>query len=196
MQLSNHSLEIKSYLKQELIDVAVNLFKKFDKGKKNAVLIKDLGNMMRLLGYNPTEKEIKDMISKLDVDSTGYFTKEAFLACLARKERDSDTIQELLNAFKVFDKENNGKIEEKYLRFILCKMGCGLTDDEIDTLMKEATAMDFIEVVNEIKFIKFENLALFLKGLYNPPEEDPKNKGKGGARGGKGVKPGRGRGSK
>jgi Ca2+-binding EF-hand superfamily protein len=188
MQLSSQSLEIKSYLKQELIDVAVNLFKKFDKGKKNAVLIKDLGTMMRLLGYNPTEKEIKEMVSKLDAGATGVFTKEAFMACLARKERDSDTIQELISAFKVFDKEGTGKIEEKYMRYILCKMGSGLTDEEMDNLMKEATAMEFIDVVNDVKFVKYENLALYLKGLYIPPDEDPKNKGKGG-KGGKGGKP-------
>jgi calmodulin len=192
MQLSSHSLEIKSYLKQELIDVAANLFKRFDKGKKNAVAIKDLGNMMRLLGYNPTEKEIKEMIAKLDVAATGFFTKEEFLACLARKERDSDTIQELVNAFRVFDADSNGKIEEKYMRYILCKMGSGLTDDEMDNLLKEATAMEFVEVINDVKFIKYENFALHLKGLYKPPDEDPKNKGKG-AKGGKGAKPGKGK---
>lgn len=191
MQLSTQSLEIKSYLKQELIDVAVNLFKKFDKGKKNAVLVKDLGTMMRLLGYNPTEREIKEMVSKLDAEATGVFTKEAFFSCLARKERDSDTIQELTSAFKVFDKENNGKIEEKFLRYILCKIGIGLADDEMDNLMKEATAMEFVEIVNDVKYVKYENLALHMKGLYNPPDEDPKNKGKGGkaGRGGKPVKP-------
>jgi calmodulin len=196
MQLSTQSLEIKSYLKQELIDVAINLFKKFDKGKKNAVLVKDLGTMMRLLGYNPTEKEIKEMVFKLDADGTGFFTKEAFMACLARKERDSDTIQELTSAFKVFDKENTGKIEEKYLRYILCKIGSGLTDEEIDTLLKEATGMEFVEVINDVKFVKYENLALYMKGLYNPPDEDPKNKGNRGSRGGRGGKPNKPRGGK
>ena len=192
MQLSNQSLEIKSYLKQELIDVAVNLFKKFDKGKKNAVAIKDLGNMMRLLGYNPTEKEIKEMIANLDIAATGYFNKESFLACLARKERDSDTIQELINAFKVFDREGNGKIEEKYMRYILCKMGSAINDDEMDNFLKEATAMEFVEIINDVKFIKYENFALHMKGLYKPPDEDPKNKGKGG----KGAKPAKGKSGK
>lgn len=192
MQLSNQSLEIKSYLKQELIDVAGNLFKKFDKGKKNAVAIKDLGNMMRLLGYNPTEKEIKEMIANLDIAATGYFNKESFLACLARKERDSDSIQELINAFRVFDREGNGKIEEKYMRYILCKMGSALNDDEMDNFIKEATAMEFVEIINDVKFIKYENFALHMKGLYKPPDEDPKNKGKGG----KGAKPAKGKSGK
>ena len=192
MQLSNQSFEIKSYLKQELIDVAGNLFKKFDKGKKNAVAIKDLGNMMRLLGYNPTEKEIKEMIANLDIAATGYFNKESFLACLARKERDSDSIQELINAFRVFDREGNGKIEEKYMRYILCKMGSALNDDEMDNFIKEATAMEFVEIINDVKFIKYQNFALHMKGLYKPPDEDPKNKGKGG----KVAKPAKGKSGK
>jgi Ca2+-binding EF-hand superfamily protein len=144
------------------------------------------------LEYNPTEKELKEMISKLDLESTGYFTREAFLASLARKERDSDNIQEMMSAFKLFYKEGTGKIEEKYLRYILCKTGSGLTVDEMDNLIKEATAMEFVEIINEVKYIKYQNFALFLKGLYNPPDEDPKSKGKG-AKSGKGGKQNKGK---
>ena len=51
----------------------------------------------------------------------GQITKEGFLVCVCKKSRDPDTIDELLNAFKLFDKEGTGLLEEKELRFILQK---------------------------------------------------------------------------
>jgi calmodulin len=172
------NLNIKSYIKQELIDLALQLFKKFDKGNKGYVEGKDLGAMLRLLEYNPTDRELKEMIAKLEDDPNnpkGIITKDGFLTCIAKKERDTDSIDELIQCFKIFDTEGKGLIEEKVLRYVLCKMGDGLTEDEMDNMIKEATP--FIQVINDLKFIKYNEFALFLKDLYKPPPvEDPKKK--------------------
>jgi Ca2+-binding EF-hand superfamily protein len=176
--LSNQSLDIKSYLKQELIDVALALFKKFDKGAKGSIEAKDLGTMLRLLDFNPTERELREMIDKLEEDPsnpTGLITKEGFLVCVAKKAKEPDTIEELINCFKLFDREGSGCIEEKDLRFILCKMGDGLTDDEMDNLMKEAVT-SFVDVVNDVKLIRYVDFALYLKDMYVPPKEEVKPK--------------------
>lgn len=179
--LSNQSIDIKTYLKQEVIDVALNLFKKFDKGAKGFIEAKDLGIMLRLMEYNPTEKELREMIDLLEEDPSnpkGIITRDGFLLCLAKKSRDPDTIEELIKCFKIFDKENTGMIEEKDLRFILCKMGEGMTDEEMDNLMKEAST-SFIQIVNDLKFIKYTDFALYLKDMYVPPEDDASKKQKG-----------------
>lgn len=177
----NKTYDIKSYIKQELIDVALALFKKFDKGGKGWVEAKDLGNMLRLLEFNPTDTELKDMVDKLEEDPSnpkGQITKDGFLTCIARKARDSDTIDELMQCFKLFDTEGRGMIEEKTLRYVLCKMGSGLTEDEMDNLMKEASTM-FVQVINDVKYVKYSDFALYLKDMYVPPEDnDPKNKKK------------------
>ena len=185
--LSNQSLDIKSYLKQEVIDVALNLFKKFDKGAKGYVEAKDLGTMLRLLEFNPTERELRDMIDKLEEDPLnpkGMITRDAFLVCVAKKSRDPDTIDELIQSFKLFDRDGSGYIEEKDLRFILCKMGDGLTDEEIDNFMKEASTM-FVTINNDVKFVKYADFALYLKDMYVPPEDDDPKKNKKGGKGGK-----------
>jgi calmodulin len=181
IKMNSYSLNIKSYIKQELIDVSLALFKKFDKTNSGFIQPKDLGTMLRLLGFNPTEKDLRDMVDKLEDDPMNPkgITREGFLTCVARKERDTDSIDELTQSFKIFDPEGKGLIEEKRLRFVLCKTGDGLTDEEMDNLMKEA--IPFTQVLNDIKFIKYTEFALFLKDLYQPPPaEDPKKKGKGG----------------
>src|SRR5690349_4109836 len=93
MQLSHQSYDIKSYIKQEIVDVALALFKRFDKGAKGYVESKDLGNMLRLLDFNPTDRELREMVDKLEDDPNnpkGQITKEGFLVCVARKARDTD----------------------------------------------------------------------------------------------------------
>jgi len=179
--IANQMFDVKSYLKQEMIDVSLALFKKFDKGNTGFIESKDLGNMLRLLEFNPTERELRDMIDKLEEDPTnpkGQISKEGFLVCVCKKSRDPDTIDELLNAFKLFDKEGTGLLEEKELRFILQKMNWnsgegtindGLADDEMDNFMKEASTM-FVQVINDTKFIKYTDFALYLLDMYKPPE--------------------------
>jgi calmodulin len=164
----NFIYNIKAYLPQEYIDVAGNVFKKFDKGAKGAIETKDLGTMLRIMGFNPTELEVWKMIYSLEEDISqpkGLMTKEGFLVCVAQKKRDTDTYEELLNAFKVFDPENKGVIEEKYLRYILCKLGeRGLTDEEMDLFMKEAN-QNCVLIQDDTKFIKYPEFAKHLKDL-------------------------------
>lgn len=169
------TLNIKNYIKQEMLDVINQLFKKFDKSESGFILSKDLGTMLRLLEFNPTDKEINNMLQTLDIKED-KLTKEEFLTCVARKSRDSDTIDEFLNAFKIFDTENKGVIEEKVLRYVLCKTGDCFTDEEMDLLMKEA--IPFTIVMSDTKYIKYTEFAMFLKDLYKPPPVDDGKKKK------------------
>ena len=61
MSLSYHQLNLKNYIKQERIDVCNQLWKKFDKGNTGFINEKDLGTMLRLLEYKPTERELIEM---------------------------------------------------------------------------------------------------------------------------------------
>ena len=127
-------LNVKNYVKQELIDVCLLLWKKFDKQNTGYIDEKDLVTMLRLLDYNPTEREIIEMKDKLKSDDPkapqDKISKEGFFACVARKERDTDSIEEFLNCFKIFDPNNTGMIEEKTLRYIMCNMGDALSNDD------------------------------------------------------------------
>jgi Ca2+-binding EF-hand superfamily protein len=175
-----NTLNAKLYIRQELVDLINQLWKKYDKEAKGFITTLQLPIMLRLLDYNPTNSEIKEMINLLEEDPNnpqGMITKEAFLYCVARKERDTNSFEELLASIKVFDKENKGFLEEKVLRFILCKTGDLLTTEEMDAMMKEA--IPFTKIENDIKYININDLALFLKDRYKPPEpEDKKGKNK------------------
>ena len=57
--------------------------------------------MMRSLGQNPTEAELQDMINEVDADGNGTIDFPEFLSLMARKMKDTDTEEELIEAFKV-----------------------------------------------------------------------------------------------
>jgi len=172
-----NALNIKNYLKQEFIDLITQLFKKFDKEGKGAISSKDLGMILQLLGYNPTRTELDEMCKMLEEDPENpkeLITKEGLIACVARKARDSDTVDELIESFKIFDPENKGLIEEKYLRYILCKTGDCFADDEIELFMKESIPCQVIQ--NDLKFIKYVEFSMYLKELYKPPPPEKPGK--------------------
>merc|ERR1711918_325966 len=53
-----------------------------------------------------------------------------FLSLMARKMKDTDTEEELIEAFKVFDKDGNGFISAAELRHVMTNLGEKLTDEE------------------------------------------------------------------
>ena len=61
-----------------------------------------------------------------------------FLTMMARKMKDTDSEEEIREAFKVFDRDNNGYISAAELRHVMTSIGEKLTDDEVDEMIREA----------------------------------------------------------
>lgn len=93
---------------------------------------------MRSLGQDPSDTSLKQMIAEVDSDGNGTIDFAEFLTLMARKMKNSDSKQEVLEAFKVFDKDGSGKISAEELRQVMTSLGEKLTDKEVDEMMKEA----------------------------------------------------------
>lgn len=65
-------------------------------------------------------------------------TSPEFLTMMARKMKDTDSEEEIREAFKVFDRDNNGFISAAELRHVMTSIGEKLTDDEVDEMIREA----------------------------------------------------------
>lgn len=52
--------------------------------------------------------------------------------------KDTDTEEEMKEAFKVFDRDNNGFISAQELRLVMANLGEKLTDEEVEEMIKEA----------------------------------------------------------
>ena len=57
---------------------------------------------------------------------------------MARKMKDTDSEEEIKEAFRVFDKDGNGFISAAELRHVMTNLGEKLTDEEVDEMIREA----------------------------------------------------------
>ncbi|KAL1484242.1 hypothetical protein MTO96_032688 [Rhipicephalus appendiculatus] len=127
-----------SQLSQEVIKELREAFELFDKDANGKISTKELGNVMRTLGQNPTEAELKDMIAEVDTDGDGTVDFREFLAMMTKKSRSADTVDEIREAFRVFDRDGNGYINATELRHVMTTLGEKLTDEEVDDMMRVA----------------------------------------------------------
>ncbi|KAI1811359.1 putative calmodulin [Poronia punctata] len=103
------------------------------------VITKDeLGTVMRSLGQNPSQAELEDMINEVDGNNSGTIDFAEFLTMMARKMNSTDSEEEIREAFKVFDRDNNGFISAAELRHVMTSIGEKLTDEEVEEMIREA----------------------------------------------------------
>ena len=57
---------------------------------------------------------------------------------MARKMKETDSEDEIREAFRVFDKDGNGFISAAELRHVMTNLGEKLTDEEVDEMIREA----------------------------------------------------------
>lgn len=78
------------------------------------------------------------IIKQLNPTGNGTIDFSEFLTMMARKMKETDSEDELREAFKVFDKDGNGFISSAELRHVMRNLGEKLTDEEVDEMIKEA----------------------------------------------------------
>lgn len=126
------------HLTEEQIAEFKEAFQIFDKDGDNLITTKELGTVMRSLGQNLSEDELKDMIEEVDKDKSGTIDFQEFLSLMALKMKETDIEEELIEAFKVFDRDGNGLISAHELRFVMSTSGESLSEEDIEEMIREA----------------------------------------------------------
>merc|ERR1711935_1285960 len=116
-------------LKEEQVSEFKEAFSLFDKDGDGTITTEELGTVMKSLGQNPTSEDLQDMINEVDADKDGTIDFEEFLCMMTKHRKESDTDQELKEAFKVFDKDGDGRISKSKLKTVMQNLGEKLADD-------------------------------------------------------------------
>ncbi|KAK9965071.1 hypothetical protein ABG768_004181 [Culter alburnus] len=132
-------------------------FNEFDKDKDGLISCKDLGNLMRTMGYMPTEMELIELGQNINMNLGGRVDFEDFVELMAPKLLAETAgmigVKELRDAFKEFDMDGDGSITTEELRCAMSKLlGEHMNHREIDAVVQEADnngdgTVDFEEFV-------------------------------------------------
>ncbi|CAL8342206.1 unnamed protein product [Boreogadus saida] len=112
----------------------------FDRVGDNKVCYNQIADIMRALGQNPTNKEVKLILGNpSDEDmSTKRVDFEGFLPMMQTivNSPNKGTLDDYVEGLRVFDKEGNGTVMGAELRIVLSTLGEKMTEAEIDALMQ------------------------------------------------------------
>ncbi|XP_036445793.1 calcium-binding protein 5b [Colossoma macropomum] len=132
-------------------------FCEFDKDKDGFISCKDLGNLMRTMGYMPTEMELIELGQNINMNLGGRVDFEDFVDLMAPKLLAETAgmigLKELKEAFKEFDIDGDGAITIDELRHAMQKLlGETTNRKEIEDVVREADnngdgTVDFEEFV-------------------------------------------------
>ncbi|KAF8655572.1 hypothetical protein HU200_061119 [Digitaria exilis] len=165
-------------LNSEQISEFREAFAFFDKDGDGCITMEELATVMgSLQGHRPSSDELHEMIRDADADGNGTIEFAEFLALMARKKKtstsagaggdgggaaggdeDDDPDEELREAFKVFDKDQNGYISAAELRHVMINLGEKLTDEEVEQMIREAD-LDGDGQVNYDEFVRMMMLS-------------------------------------
>ena len=110
----------------------------FNKLAQSNVLFQELSTVMRSLGQNPTDAEVQDMINEVDVDGSGDMEFPEFCVMMVKKMQETDTENEVREAYRVFDKDRDGFISASELRMIFAALPERLSAEEIEEMLEAA----------------------------------------------------------
>lgn len=128
-------------------------FDLFDIDGTGFINSKDLRVAIRALGFEPGSAELKRLVEKIDHDSSGKISFSDFIYLMTLKMGESDTKEEILKAFRLFDDDCTGKISFNNLKRVARELGEHLNDEELKEMISEADLNGDGEV-DEEEFLK------------------------------------------
>ena len=128
-------------------------FELFDKDKDGTISAKELANVMKSLNQDPSEHELNEMIKEVDLDGNGCIDFEEFVTLMNKKSKETDVEEEVINAFKVLDKDGQGTISTSELKHLMTTQGDKLTEEEVEEMIKEAD-FDGNGIINYEEFVR------------------------------------------
>lgn len=110
----------------------------YDKVGDDRIDSSQLGDVLRGLGQNPTNAEIKKNIAELDPVGNKRISFEEFLPIYQsfRGKKPKFSSEDFVDSLKMFDIDGSGMINEGELRHLLTSLGEKMTDEEVDVLIQ------------------------------------------------------------
>ena len=89
--------------------------------------VRKLEQLLHCVGYNPTIREMRDYMFMLETSDPDEMTFDEFIALMKKVEKKSgppqDQYNDMVRAFKKFDKDGSNFLDRDEIKEFLCKRG-------------------------------------------------------------------------
>jgi len=134
--------------KEQLADLQEG-FELYDPSRTGQLAIEDLSRVARACGANPTQAEIAAYLDDFEEEFIDFGGFVEFVVQHTHEMTDTD----LRKQFRVFDRNNTGKIIAAELRHSLKSVGDALSEDEVNSLFQEV-GVDKEGMIDFEEFVK------------------------------------------
>ena len=124
-----------------------------DNNKDGNVTLDELANILKAINISSSDEEIKEIIMELELEGNDKINFANFVSIVNRRDKDVDNEEEVIKAFKFFDKEGNGLININELKNIMLSVGKNISEEELNDMLKEAD-IDMDGYINYEEFIR------------------------------------------
>lgn len=126
-------------LTEEKIAEIREIFSLFDKDNDGFVRIEDLGIMIRAAGANPTDAEVDKLKEEVDPENMGRFDQNTFMSTVARRPKDTETIDDLTEAIAIITGEGDKPtvIREERFEYYMANRGEMIPINEVKETVKD-----------------------------------------------------------
>lgn len=135
----------------EQLEKLHNAFDAFDEDNDGKIQCDVFEKLIRSVGFNPSAEEVHDMIEDLNGSP---FTFNSFLYIVFRHSRCVDVEEDLVRAFRVFDKTKTGRLPVETIRTILKNTRQPFNEDQINDILDHADVKnDLVDYANLVRAI-------------------------------------------
>ncbi|XP_021841862.1 calmodulin-like protein 3 [Spinacia oleracea] len=115
------------------------VFQMFDRNGDGKITKKELNDSLQNLGIYIPDRELSQMIEKIDVNKDGFVDMEEFGALYQTIMDERDEEEDMREAFNVFDQNGDGFITVEELRSVLQSLGLkqGRTIDDCKKMISK-----------------------------------------------------------
>ncbi|KAI3384604.1 hypothetical protein SNEBB_000085 [Seison nebaliae] len=144
--------ELYGELTDEDIAEFQDIFDIFDKDGDGSITNDELGTVMKQLGQEATEEELKQLIGEFDEDDSGELDFQEFCLLMIKKRKTTDIEKEMIRAFHIIDINKDGFVTPDELKMILTNLGENVTEEDVDEMFREAD----LDADGRISFEEFQ----------------------------------------
>eukprot|EP00095_Tigriopus_kingsejongensis_P009517 maker-scaffold624_size122968-snap-gene-0.21 protein:Tk09517 transcript:maker-scaffold624_size122968-snap-gene-0.21-mRNA-1 annotation:"PREDICTED: calmodulin" len=139
---------VRARLNQKRVKEIREAFAIFDKNGDGTISAQELGYVMRSLGMNPSDKDLKKLMK---ANGSGEIEFQEFLDLMSENNEISE--EDISDAFRLFDKDGSGTINKTEIKYVVSSLGMRITDDQIDDMIRIADK-DGDGDISYVEFIK------------------------------------------